>query len=132
MTYDFRWAAAYDETVEQLMRAVIDEFPDGRVETWWLEDGAGGSVNGRAALGRVLREAVKRGVVSVDGRQAQNLAHHGSASHDDLARDLLSARSASDDPVELYDRREIVRTLTDAGLLDATEYEALFAAFGWN
>lgn len=132
MTYDPNWASEFDATVRELMRAVIEEFPEGKIERWWLEEGAGGSVNGRGALGAVLREAVKRGVVSVDGRQAQNLAHHGSAGHDDKARDLLGASSASEVPVELYSREEIVKTLTDGGLINTEDYKHLFDAFGWN
>jgi hypothetical protein len=131
VTFDPKWASEFDRTVEALMRAVIEEFPGGKIERYWLE-GAGGSVNGRAALGAVLREAVKRGVVSVDGRQAQNLAHHGSASHDDKARDLLGASACSDEPVELYSRSEIVDALTDGGLINTEDYEDLFRVFGWT
>lgn len=129
MAYDFAWTAAFHETVESMMQAIIDEFPGGTIRS--AEDG-GASVNGRRALGYILREAVKRGVLSVDGRQAQNLAHYGSAGHDDTPRDLLGASSASDEPVELYSRDEICRTLRSSGFIDDRDYEKLFEAFGWQ
>lgn len=132
MAFDFAWASAFDKTVKAMMRAIIDEFPNGKVADWWLDDDTGGSVNGRKALGRILREAVKRGVVSVDARQAQNLAHHGSAGHDDTPRDLLNASSASDEPVELYSRDEICKVLRSSGFVGDGDYKRLFEAFGWQ
>lgn len=48
----------------------------------------GNLINARRVTGKVLREALKSGVVLADPPRAADIARNGSASHDDTAADL--------------------------------------------
>lgn len=61
---------------------------------------AGGLINARRVIGRLLREACKGGAVNVDTEQAYWLANAGSAGHDDTAADLLRASPPQPQPLQ--------------------------------
>lgn len=90
MTYDAEMAERFDRVVDDLLDALADDPMLVKLGPRVPVDGFdGGSVNGRRALGKIIRAALKARLVYASERQADFIARSGSASHDDTPTDLM-------------------------------------------
>lgn len=93
MSYNFEMASrvyALNNVIFEAMAEVpgvaeaLDKYRDenGKMDV-------GNLINARRVTGKVLREALKSGVVLADPPRAADIARNGSASHNDTADDLM-------------------------------------------
>lgn len=93
MSFDFAVSARIDALNNVLLEAMAADFPhmEKVLATYRNDDGdmdAAGLINARRVIGKLLREALKSGVVLADPPRAKVIAHNGAAGHSDTAADL--------------------------------------------
>jgi hypothetical protein len=87
--YDSDMAERFNRVVGALHEALSDDPCLASIKPSVPVDGfGGGSVNGRLALGKIIRAALRERLVYANERQADFIAKSGSASHDDTPADL--------------------------------------------
>jgi hypothetical protein len=88
--FDDVMAERFDRVVDALMEALADDPALGRSRPDVPVNGfSAGNVNGRGAVGKIIRAALRERLVYANERQAEFIAKSGSFSHDDTAADLM-------------------------------------------
>lgn len=96
MTFDYEMQRRLDRVVGELIEALADDPGLRHTPRNVPVDGFGaGYVNGRKAVGRIIRCALRERLVYANQRQAEFLSLSGSVGHDDTPADLLPESEAA-------------------------------------